>query len=122
MFRAVVFRFAEIFGNIAAERFMHAELDGAAADAVDTECEIKNRTEQRHEPDDPDPDGGGAHVAFEQQGVNRGEQGGEKVEAGGKMRPEAGDFVEPVHCEKFYARQAVSCKRSWLWTKGDAPA
>ena len=41
MFRAVVFRFAEIFRDRPAEGFMDAELDGAAADAVDAEREVK---------------------------------------------------------------------------------
>ena len=81
MFRAVVFRFAEIFGNVAAESFVDAQLDGAAADAVDAEREVEKRAEHRQEPDDADPDCGGAGVALVEQRVDGGEQGGQKIEA-----------------------------------------
>jgi len=97
MFRAVVFRFAEVVGDRAGESFMHRERGGAAADAVDAEREIENRAKQRQRPDNADPDGCGAGVALVQQGVGGGERGGEKVKAGGQMRPEVGDFFKPVH-------------------------
>ncbi len=76
MLRAVVFRFAEIFGDVAVESFMHAELDGAAADAVDAERKVKKRAERRNEPDEGDPDGRGARVALVEQGMNGGERRG----------------------------------------------
>ena len=37
MFRAGVFRFAEVFRDRAADGLMHPELKGASADAVDAE-------------------------------------------------------------------------------------
>ena len=97
MFRAFVFRFAEIFGDVAAEGFVDAELDGAAADAVDAERKIEQRAERGQSPDDGEPDRGGAGVAFVEQRVAGGEQAGEQVKARREVRPEAGDFFKPVH-------------------------
>ena len=97
MFRAVVLRFTEIFGNVAAESFMHAEFDGAAADAVDAEREVEQGTERGQKPDDGDPDCRGARVAFVEQGVAGGEQAGEQVKTRRDVRPEAGNFFKPVH-------------------------
>ena len=97
MFGAFVFRFAEIFRDRAGEGFMHTELKGAAADAVDPEREIKHRAEHRHQPDDAEPERGGAGIALMEQGVNGSEQGGQKIEARSQMRPEPGNVLEPIH-------------------------
>ena len=102
MFRAVVLRFAEIVGNGAADGLMHAEFDGAAADAVDAEHEVERRPQHRHEPDDSDPKRGGAGIALAEQGMAGGERRGEQIKPGDQVRPELRQFVEPVH------------RRSWL--------
>ena len=47
VFRAVMFRLAEIFGNVAAESLVDRELDGAAADAVDAEREVEQGAQRR---------------------------------------------------------------------------
>ena len=106
MFRAFVLRFAEVPGNRAAESFVDAERNGAAADAVDAEHEIKHRAKHRQQPDEADPERGGAGIAFVEQGMNRGEQGGQKIEARSQVRPEPGDLVEPVHCSPFFMTKA----------------
>ncbi len=97
MFSAFVLGFAEILRDRSAEGFVDGERQGAAADAVDAEREIKNRPEQRQKPDEAEPERGGAGIAFVQKGVKRGEQRGQKVEARRDVRPELGDFIEPVH-------------------------
>ena len=102
MLRAFVLRFAEVFGNGAAEGFMDAERNGAAADAVDPEHQIGNGAKQRQQPDESDPERRGAGVTFVQQGMSRGEEGGQKIKAGSQVRPEPGDGVEPVHCSTFF--------------------
>ena len=69
MFRAGVFRFAEVVGHGPGESAMHAERDGAAADAIDAKHEVKYRSKSRHQPDDPDPKRCGAGITFVQQGM-----------------------------------------------------
>ncbi len=101
MFRAVGFRLAEIFRNGVAEGFMHAELGSAAADAVDAERKIKNCAENRHKPDDAQPERRGARIALVKQGVNGSEQRGKKIKARSQMRPEPGKFIKPVHRAQF---------------------
>src|SRR5476649_1868346 len=97
MFRAIVLGFAKIFRDVAAESFMDAELDGAAAEAVDAEREVEQGTERGQKPDDADPDRRGSRVAFVEQRVAGGEETGEQVEGRREVRPEAGDFFKPVH-------------------------
>src|SRR5476651_1572985 len=97
MFRAIVLGFAKIFRDVAAESFVDAELDGAAAEAVDAEREVEQGTERGQKPDDADPDRRGARVAFVKQRVAGGEQAGKQIEGRREMRPKAGDFFEPVH-------------------------
>jgi hypothetical protein len=70
MFRACMFRFVEVLGDGAARRFFQAQRNGAAADAVDAEHEVKYRTKYRHQPDDADPKRRGAGITFVQQGVH----------------------------------------------------
>ena len=106
MFRAFVLRFAEIFGNGTAEGFVDGERQGAAADAVDAEREVKNWAEQRQKPDESQPERGGAGIALVEQGMNRGENGGQEIEARRDVRPEPGDFVEPVHCHAQFPTEA----------------
>ncbi len=91
------FRFAEIFRDGAAQSVMDAELDGAAADAVDAEGQVEQGTPDGHGPDDDDPDGGGAGVALMQQGVAGGQQTGQRVKSGGDVRPELLHDGVPVH-------------------------
>ena len=102
MFRAVVLRFAEVIGNGAADSLVHAEFDGAAADAVDAEHEVECRPQHRHEPDDPDPKRGGAGIALAEQGMTGGECRGEQVEPGDQVRPELRQSVEPVHWRSWF--------------------
>ncbi len=104
MFGAFVLRFAEIFGNGTAEGFVDGERQGAAADAVDAEREVKNWAEQRQKPDESQPERGGARIALVEQGMNRGENGGQEIEARRDVRPEPGEFVEPVHCHASFDR------------------
>ena len=106
MFRSLVLRFAEVPGDGAAERFVDAECHGAAPDAVDAKHEIKNRAKQRQQPDESDPERRGAGFALVEQGMSRGEQGGQKIEARSQVRPEPGDLVEPVHCSPFFTTKA----------------
>ena len=67
---------------------MDAEFDGAAADAVDAEREIKNRPDSGMSQTTPIQMCGGAGVAFIEQGVGGGEQAGEQIKPRGEVRPE----------------------------------
>src|SRR5208282_2520996 len=106
MFRSLVLRFAEVPGNGAAESFVDAERNGAAADAVDAEHKVKNRAKHRQQPDESNPERRGAGIAFVEQGMSRGEQGGQKIETRSQVRPEPGDLVEPVHYSPFFMTKA----------------
>ena len=97
MFGAFVLRLAEIFRNRAGEGFMHTELQRAAADAIDAKREIKNGPNNGHQPDDTDPERGGARITFVEQGVNGSEQGSQKIKTRSQMRPEPGNVLEPIH-------------------------
>ena len=68
---------------------MHAERNGAAADTVYAEGEVKNRTKQWQKPDESQPERRGAGIAFVEQGMNRGQQCGQKIKARGQVRPVA---------------------------------
>ena len=97
MFRAVVFRFAEVFRDGAAEGFMHAELDGAAADAVDAERQVEQGAERGQRPDDAEPDGGGAGIALVQQRVAGGEQAASKSNPAARCGQNLSRSGVPVH-------------------------
>ena len=55
---------------------MDAELDGAAADAVDAKREVEQGAECGQQPDDADPDRRGTGVALVQQRMAGGEETG----------------------------------------------
>jgi hypothetical protein len=57
-------------------------------DAVDTEREIKDRTEQREKPDKTKPECGSAGIAFMKQCMNGSKQRGKDGEARNQVRPE----------------------------------
>ena len=86
---------------------MHAKSNRAGANAIYPEREVQERSEQRKKPDQPEPERGGTRIAFVQQGMNGGEQGGQKVSDRSNVRPEQRKFVEPVQCA-FDARPLVA--------------
>ena len=96
MFRTFILDLAGAIPDRAAERAMHAECSRSRADAIYPEREVQQRSEQRKKPDEPEPERGGARITFVQQGMNGGEEGGQKVRARSEVRPEQRKFVEPV--------------------------
>lgn len=97
VFDAGGLRFAEVGRNRTSGGFVNAENDGAPADAVHTEREVEQGTEEREEPDDTEPETGGARIAFVEQDVNRGEQRGKEMADRDQMRPESERCIKPVY-------------------------
>jgi len=75
---------------------MDAQLDGAAADAVDPEHEVEEGAEHGQGPDDGDPDDGGAGVALVEQGMAGGQETADQVKSGRDVRPDE-RIQMPVH-------------------------
>jgi len=73
-----------------------AQGKGAAPEAVDAQGEVEEGTEQRKKPDDAQPQGCGARIAFVEQGMNGSQQDGEKIEPGRDMRPGSQEMFDPV--------------------------
>jgi hypothetical protein len=71
---------------------MHTQRNGAAADAVYAQYQVKNRAKCRQKPDESEPERRGPGIAFMEQGMNRGQQGSQKTKTRGQMRPEPEKF------------------------------
>ncbi len=59
----------QVFENWTVGGFVHAEYQRAAADAVDSQHEVEQRPQRRHQPDEGNPKRCGAGVTFVEQGV-----------------------------------------------------
>src|SRR5689334_17355176 len=94
-------RLAEMLCNGADHGFMHAERNGAPADAIDAEREIQNWATHGDKPDRDEPKRRGARIPLIQEGVNRGEHRHHRIQARGQVRPEPGEYVEPAHTDKY---------------------
>src|SRR5580692_3718458 len=92
---------------------MHSERNGPSSDAIDAESEVKNRAEHGQKPDKSEPECCGTGIALVKQGMNRGEQRGQKIKACSQMRPELGNFVEPVHRLNTFTR--IACPTRGFW-------
>jgi len=96
-----------------------AQQDRAAADAIDAEDEIQQRAAQRHEPDDADPQRGGARVALVKQRVAGGDQGKKKSERNQKVMPDAPKFSQQVHRGPSTRQSAPLRKPLSFWPKSN---
>jgi hypothetical protein len=77
-----------------------------AANAIDPEREIQQRTQRGHKPDDANPQRRSPGIAFVEQGM-QGSQDGSQNANDAQMRPKPGECFKAMHLPKTLWHAAV---------------